>query len=342
MSEPVLRAATRGDDEGMRAVIAAAFPENPKQRAEVTAWQYWDNPFGPTVAWVWEDDGRIVATYTAFPMPAVLDGTPALAGNGVDAAVDPAYQGKRLFAPLAKALYAGAAEAGMEVTICFINNPFAIKGTTRAGWLQVGQLGVWVLGIDDAWLGKRAHVPAAVAGLARRAVWRLGKGEVAERGALPEGLDDLWQRAGAVTTGVVRDQRWWQWRYGDHPDPRYEFFEVRRHGRLTGAATATVREAFGGTFVYLLELLADDAGAARAIGRGAAAYAEEVGAGGVALMGVPGSRLGERAHQAGLVRLPARFDPKPTSFGAVPNDGTTWAHLASLHWSISWGDLDHL
>jgi GNAT superfamily N-acetyltransferase len=342
VSEPFLRAATRADDAGMRAVIAAAFPDNPKQRAEVTAWQYWDNPFGASAAWVYEDDGRIVATYTAFPMPAVLDGTPALAGNGVDAAVDPAYQGRKLFAPLARALYAAAAEAGMAVTICFINNPFAIRGTTRAGWLEVGRLGVWVLGVDDAWLGHRAHVPPAVAGVARRAVWRLGKGPTAERCDLPDGLDDLWRRAGGVTTGVIRDQRWWQWRYGDHPDPRYEYFEVRRPGGLAGASVATVREAFGGTFVYLLELLADDADAARAIGRAAQVYARSIGAAGVAIMGVPGSRLAERARQAGFVHLPARLDPKPTSYGAVPNDGTTWAHLARLRWSISWGDLDHL
>jgi hypothetical protein len=36
------------------------------------------------------------------------------------------------------------------------------------------------------------------------------------------------------------------------------------------------------------------------------------------------------------------MDPKPTSFGAVPNDGATWSHLATLPWSVSWGDLDHL
>jgi predicted N-acetyltransferase YhbS len=348
MADPTLRAATRADDAGMRAVIAASFPDNPKQRAEITAWQYWGNPFGPTAAWVWEDEGRIVATYTSYPMPAVLEGRPAIAGNGVDAAVDPAYQGRRLFEPLARALYAGAADAGMAVTMCFINNPLAIRGTTKAGWLDVGRLTVWVLAVDDAWLGRRVHLPAAVAGIGRRAVWRLGRGSSAEIvDGVPAGLDALWSSSGGVTTGVVRDQAWWDWRYGGHPDRPYRFLEVRRGSggsvrSLAGAAVAITREAFGGRFVYLLELLAADDDVGAALGRAAAAHARAEGAAGVALMGLARSRVAQRAVEAGFRRLPARMDPKPTSFGAVPNDGHTWAHLATLPWSVSWGDLDHL
>lgn len=343
MSDPLLRAATEADDAGMRAVIAAAFPDNPKRRPEITAWQYWANPFGRTVAQVWEDDGEIVATYTAFPMPALLGGRPTLVGNGVDAAVAPSHQGRRLMTPMSAALYASAAEADMAVTLCFINNPLAIRGTTRAGWLQVGRLTVWVLAVDDDFLGHKAHLPAAVAGIGRRAVWRLGQGPVADETAdPPAGLTQLWADAGGVGTGVVRDQAWWQWRYGDHPDRPYRYFEVRRNQTLVGAAVATEREAFGATFVYLLELVAADAAAAKAIARAAAAHARSVGAAGVALMGLPDTRLAARAHDAGFRRVPTRMDPKPTSFGAVPNDGTTWAHLASLPWSVSWGDLDHL
>ena len=339
----ILREATEADDAGMRGVIAAAFPDNPKRRAEITAWQYWGNPFGRTCAWVWDDDGRIVATYTAYPMPAVLGGRPALAGNGVDAAVDPAYQGRRLFEPLARALYAGSAEAGMAVTLCFINNPLAIRGTTKAGWLEVGRLAVWVLAVDDGWLGRRAHLPAVVAGAGRRLVWRQGRGPSADAGDdVPAGVDDLWARSAGVTTGVTRAQAWWDWRYGRQPDQPYRYFSVRREGSRRGAAVAVVREGFGGRFVYLLELLADDEDDARALGRAAASYAASVGAAGVAIMGLPDSRLADRARQAGFRRLPARMDPKPTSFGAVPNDGTTWAHLQSLPWSVSWGDLDHL
>lgn len=332
-----LRAATEDDDAAIRGVIASAFPDNPKQRAEITAWQYWANPFGRTCVWVWDDDGRLAATYANFPMPALLAGEHRLAGNGVDAAVDPAYQGQGLFQPLARALYEGSRAHDIAVTLCFINNPLAIRGTTKAGWLEVGRLGVWVLPVDDAWLAHRIHAPKVVAHLVRAAGWRLPKGPEADRDtAVPTHIDELWNLAGGVTTGVVRAQAWWDWRYGGHPDRPYTFFSTPH-----GAAVATVKEAFGGKFVYLLELLAEDGIAARALARAARTYAQSIGATGVALLGLPHTRIAARARAAGFRQVPARMDPKPTSFGAVPND-PAYAHLASLAWSVSWGDLDHL
>src|SRR5579864_8368536 len=106
MGELVARRATEDDDASIRTVIAAAFPGNPKARAEITAWQYWGNPFGRTQASVWEDGGRVVASFAAFAMPAVLHGREGTIGNGVDLAVDPAYRGRHLSTGLAEAVYA--------------------------------------------------------------------------------------------------------------------------------------------------------------------------------------------------------------------------------------------
>jgi predicted N-acetyltransferase YhbS len=342
VSEPILRAATAEDDEGIRATIRDTFPDNPKQQAEITAWQYWSNPFGRTCVWVWEDDGKIVATYANFPMPAVFGGRPGLAGNGVDAAVDPAYQGRKLFAPLASALYADSRRHGIEATMCFINNPFAIKGTTRAGWLSVGTLGVWVLPVDDAWLSGRLHVPFSGAVARRASTWRLRGGASAEvSSTVPRGVTDLWSDAGGVTTGVMRDQAWWDWRYGEHPAHPYTFFSVTSSSGLEAAGVALVRSAFGATFVYLLELVARSASSAQMVMRAARSFCISSGAVGVGVMALPGSRLAFLAGASGMRRVPQRFDPKPTSFGAVPNEPSL-ANLQSLSWSVSWGDLDHL
>ncbi|MHB8466506.1 MAG: GNAT family N-acetyltransferase [Acidimicrobiales bacterium] len=337
-----LRAATEDDDEAIRGVIAAAFPDNPKRRADITAWQYWSNPFGSTCVWVWDDDGAVAATYANFPMPAVFAGEPRLAGNGVDAAVDPAYQGRGLFEPLARALYADSRTHGMVMTLCFINNPLAIRGTTKAGWLEVGRLGVWVLPVDDAWLARRTHLPTPVARVARRMLTRSPRADGADIGdAVPSGIDRLWADAGGVTTGVVRGQAWWDWRYGAHPDHPYTFLSARRGDRLRGAAVATTRDAFGGRFVYLLELIAEDDIAAAAVAAAASEHARSIGAAGVAVLALPDTRIAARARGAGFRRVPQRLEPKPTSFGVVPND-PAYAHLQSQRWSVSWGDLDHV
>ena len=213
-----------------------------------------------------------------------------------------------------------------------------MKATGRAGWREVAKLGIWVLAVDDRFLASRLHVPTRAAGLVRRVAWRPGRGAEADRSTVvPSGIDPLWARSGAVTTGVAHTQAWWDWRFGGHPDHPYTYLSVEAGGQLHAAAVAAIREAFGGRFVYLLDLVADTPGDARAVARSAAAMALSAQAVGVALLAIPGSRLAARATEAGFRRVPARLDPKPTSFGAAAHTDPM-----PLSWSISWCDLDNV
>jgi GNAT superfamily N-acetyltransferase len=343
----VLRAAGPEEDAGIRAVIGEAFPDNPKRRAEITRWQYWDNPFGSTRAWVWDDGGRIVATYIGYPLPVLLAGRPSTAAIGVDAAVLPSHQGRGLFVPLSRALYDDCGAHGMPVTICY-PNANSTAGISKAGWRPVARLRTHVLALDDAWLAERFSVPRPVARLARAGAFRVrpaGELVAQEVAGPPEDLDALWaQVAPTVTYGVVRDGAWWRWRYAAHPDAPYRCYEVRRGGVLVGAAVTLAREAFGGTFLHVLELLTVEVEAARALTRAIAAGAG--GAVGAALVAVPGSGLDRLAPRAGFRRLPQRLEPKPLMFGAVPNAGVPAGSAvpdpAAVPWSVAWGDLDHL
>lgn len=344
MSEPVLRASGRDEDAGIREVIAQAFPDNPKSRADVVAWQYWENPFGSTRTWVWEEGGRIVAHYTGYPVPAVLGGRPAVMAVGVDAAVAPGYQGRGLFKPLSRALYEDCARHGMAAVMCFPNQS-SIRGITAAGWVPVGRLRTHVLALDDVWLARRLHAPVALAGVARSLAFGRRPAPPAHRGeevpGPPDGLQGLWAQAGARTShGIARGAAWWRWRYGARPDRPYRYFEVRRRGRLEGAAVTTVRDDFGGRFAYVLELLATGPAVAAGLVRALAEGAVADGAAGAALVALPGSSLGHHAGAAGFRRLPVRLEPKALWFGAVPGD----AGLApdEVAWSVAWGDLDHI
>jgi predicted N-acetyltransferase YhbS len=341
-SEPVLRAATPADDEGVAACIGAAFPDNPKSRLDVLQWQYRANPFGPSPTWVWEDDGRIVAHYTAYPVPYLLDGARTRAGFAVDAAVVPSHQGRGLFTPLARALYDDCASKGMPLAVCYASNPIAMRGVAAAGVHWFPRLRTLVLAVDDAWLGRRFHLPTAVAGLVRRAAFRPGSGpDGIEIDGPPDGIGALWERtvaAGGIRNGVDRGGAWWQWRYAASPLGPYRYFELRRGDALAAAAVVSSREDFGGRFGYLLELLADDAAAARAVLRAAAGRL--VGISGLATIAVDRGPLHRIATAAGMRTLPRRLEPKGAWYGCV--DTTERSAPLDGSWHIGWGDLDHL
>ncbi|MCU1352891.1 MAG: hypothetical protein JWM05_2100 [Acidimicrobiales bacterium] len=344
MSEPVLRDAGPDDDEAIAALIGEAFPGNPKSRVDVLRWQYRENPFGETVSRVWDEDGRIVAHYSAFPMPYLLDSRPAVAGNAVDAAVAPSHQGQRLFTPLARALYEGCAAAGMPVAVCYASNPIAMQGVARAGVEWQPRLRTLVLAVDDAWLARRFHLPAALGGLVRRTAFGLRRGPVAEEvRALPDGIDGLWAHVrrdveGGVENGVERGEAWCRWRYEASPIGGYRYVALQRGATLAGLAVVLEREDFGGRFAYLLELQAIDAGAARAVLRGVADFE---GISGIATVAVDGGPLHRLATRAGMRTLPKRLEPKGGAwYGLVATDGER--RTLDIPWHVGWGDMDHL
>jgi hypothetical protein len=332
-----LRRAEEGDDAGIAALIGEAFPGNPKARPDVLRWQYRSNPFGEAPSWVWDDDGRIVGHYTAYPLPYLLDGALARAGNAVDAAIAPSHQGQRLFTPLAAALYEDCAAHGLPVAICYASNPIAMQGVARAGVHWMPRLRTLVLATDDDWLRRRFHLPGA---LVRRAAFHLGHGDAGEVIDVGHLVDDLWRRTverDGIRNGVDRGSAWWRWRYGDAPLGPYRFVVVRRDDRLAGAAVVLERDDFGGRFGYLLELLADDADAARALLRGTTT----AGLSGLVTIAVDRGPLHRLATSAGMRTLPRRLEPKGAWWGFVDTAGRR-TNLVDASWHVGWGDLDHL
>ena len=337
-----VRAAGREDADSIRELLATTFSGNPKSTAEVMDWQYWDNPFGSARPWVAEAEGRIVAHYAGICLPGVLDGRPVTLAMGVDAATDPGWRGLGLFEQLARAVYLDCGQAGMPVTYC-LPNPNSVRGFQKAGGRDVGRARVLVTALDDAWLAARIRIPRPVAGVASRAVFRRPRPREARVvGAPPEGLDLLWQTvAPRWQFGVARDAPWWRWRYTERPDPPYVFAERRRAGRLVAAAAAMVRDDLGGRFLCVLELVAEDAGAAREVVGALTAQAEVLGTVALAGTALPGTWHHRLMRASGMRTLPRRFEPQPMHVGLADNAGTMPAG-ALRGWSLCWGDLDHL
>jgi GNAT superfamily N-acetyltransferase len=336
----VLRRAAREDTGAICALLAEVFPDNPKADPAVLTWQYWDNPYGKTSSWLAEEDGQVLGHYAAFPIPGRLAGQPALLAMGADAATREAARGRGLFTALARAAWQGAAEDGCRAVLT-APNPSSLPGARRAGMVEVADLPAYVRPVDDAWLAERFRLPRAAVAAGRALAFRGRSGGLRgdEVKGPPRGLDALWARSAPFLDWTVSaDEDWWRWRYTRRPGQPYRYFEARRAGALVAAAATTTREAYGGRFLFVLDLLADDGQAAAAAL--APALADPRGAVGAALVALPGSRLAQLARAAGFRRLPRRLEPRPLHFGVVPKDPTL-PPVAGLPWSVSWALLDH-
>ncbi len=356
----VFRPADRSDDAELRRLNAEAFPANPKVRAEVTAWQWWDNPFGETIAHVWESDGRLVGQYVAYRMPATLGGEPGRIAIGVDYAIAPSHRGRGLGKPLLDACFGQATEEGTP--FYSLPNQLSVGGATRSGLSVVAQLEVRVLPLDAGSLAdllrtaERIQQAGPAGRLAASAVGALGRLPIRALVARPrvapglsvevvddppEDVDELWAAvARHHPWGVARHGGWWRWRYAEHPDRPYRLLAVRRGPHLVGLSAVVTRDDLGGRFHCLLELLAVDEAAARAVVatlvEGAVGPAD-----GIACTAVPGSRLSHLARAAGLLRIPPRVLPRPVYFGVVPHPAIV-PDPTAVAWSTAWGDLDHV
>ncbi len=337
----MLRRAGREDTAAICELLGEIFPDNPKADPAILAWQYWDNPYGATSSWVAEEDGTVLAHYAAFPIPGRLAGQAALVAMGADAATRPAARGRGLFTKLAEAAWQGAADEGCRVVLA-APNPNSLRGAVKAGMVEVADLPAFVRPLDDAWLADRFRIPRPAAALGRALAFRgrTGglRGEEVDRP--PRGLDALWARtAPYVPWAVAADAEWWRWRYAERPSSAYRFFEARRAGALVAAAAVTTMEMYGGRFLLVLDLVADDGEAAGAAL--APAFTDPRGAVGTALVALPGSRPATLAVAAGFRRLPRRLEPRPLHFGVVNKD-VRLPDPAGLPWSVSWSLLDHL
>lgn len=343
MTDAILRRGSEADAAGICQLLARTFPDNAKSNEAILRWQYFASPYGDSVIMVMDADGEIVGAYTSIRYPAKVDGELTQVGLGIDAAIDRSHQARGNFGPMASALYSATGEAGMPLTVCYPNQN-SVKGITRVGWQEIGLLRTHLLPLDTEFYAKRSGLPRFAVSIGRRALkLRLPAiGYVVSESREPDAeVDGLWTALEpGVRNGVIRDQRWFQWRYADRPGPSvYRYFAVRRRGELCGVAVTTVREQDGADFVFLLELMATNAAAGRSLVHEIAKSAGPVA--GVILATLPGTSTSDLAKLSGLRLVPQRFEPKQLHFGVVDNLALERDRRAE-RWTLGWGDLDHV
>lgn len=214
-----------GDEEGILATFNAVFGENnPSFQARTRRewdWAFAHNPAGRRI-WVAESEGVIAAQCAALPYRVWLDGRESSFTQGVDSMVHPEHR-KGLRRP---GLYVETAYPFFERFGGYGNDILHYGWPVEPAW-RIGRtfLGYEIVRTQTLHFFEPGPAPRPFP----REVERLARfGPEVER---------LYLRCRAnFGASVIRDARYMNWRFADHPRFRYELLAVRRGGELAGLA----------------------------------------------------------------------------------------------------------
>jgi GNAT superfamily N-acetyltransferase len=277
-------------------------------------WWYERNPVRPGTISLAVEDGRVAGMLAMSYARMRFGGREALAAFAIDGATHPDFRGRGIFQKLELENERLAAEAGADMGVGFTNPMAGPILVGKVGWADVRRLRLWARVLRPLELVRRR---GRVGGLRARPdsarVRRLEQfgpdaAEAASRVAFPD--------------HVVRDEAYLNWRYADSPRG-YRCFGSFRDGQLTGFAVLGHKLYRGISTAYVADLVAPNAGDARALLR---RCVREARGGADAVIALAGPSAAPFAA-AGFVPTPEsiRLIGKPLAGGAaLPADGKQW------------------
>jgi GNAT superfamily N-acetyltransferase len=214
IDEVVVRQATAGDRREILALLERALGWRDDDRhAALFEWKHGQNVFGPSPAWVAEQDGRLVGFRTFLRWEFVRGHVAIRAVRAVDTATDPDQQRHGIFKRLT---LCALAEIRQDAEFVFNTpNDRSRPGYLSMGWTEVGRIPL-------------AARPVAPAGVIRMAGARAPAGLWSAEGAGGEPAAALLESDAAISE-VLRSQplphamatrrsvAYLRWRYGFSP-----------------------------------------------------------------------------------------------------------------------------
>ncbi|CAN5238757.1 hypothetical protein BH18ACT5_BH18ACT5_10110 [soil metagenome] len=279
-----------------------------RRSPELFGWKHVDNPFGPSIMLVAEDDLGIVG-FRAFMRweLATVDGAGIRCVRPVDTATHPRAQRRGIFRTLTMEAVEAARLDGVDL-IFNTPNPRSKAGYLTMGWVEVGRIGVLLRPKTSALIGRRAGVPS----LPGSAPWN--DQETTDRP--PLGLRTL------------RTPEYLGWRFR-HPFASYlvacrpEGLAVLRANRRNGRRELVVADLFGSKAGPVLRQAAYNASADYLIG----------------WFG-PGTPERRQAISAGMLPVPG---VTALTLVARPlRDELAWAGADLGRWDLTLSDLELL
>ncbi len=256
----IIRKYNEGDEKGIVELLGLCFGKlDPlKCLMESWEWRYRQNPEGPGIEIVAEDNGRIVGHYGIIPSRFHLEGKDILLGHASDLAVHPQYRRRGLFLALFKEVDAFLREDTAFVGIVGFPNRITYRAYfQKLGWRPLGSIPLF-FSARFPFLFKVLRVTRD------RAIRTQDKGILPSRISfrdfhleLLEGLQGLQGQENTSFKGFMRarTKEYLQWRYMGLPDLGYTVYGVWKGGCIQGMVVLRPFEYRGVVVVALMDVV---------------------------------------------------------------------------------------
>lgn len=249
-----IRRATGDDLAALIEVGAAALGWAPGEpHADLFRWKHLANPFGESLIWIAEADGRVGGFRAMMRWELVgSEGQTVTAVRAVDTATHPDFQRRGIFSTLTMRAVEEMAEQGVDIVFNTPNSQ-SRPGYLKMGWIDVGRLRV-------------AARPTSLGSLARVARARSAAHKWSEPSSV--GIDAVQALAGDGVGELIESRpqgtgmstplsvEYLRWRYGFEPlhyrvwapdgvDEGLVVFRVRRRGKARECTVTTVLAPYG-------------------------------------------------------------------------------------------------
>jgi GNAT superfamily N-acetyltransferase len=243
-----IRAFEAADVRGVYELGLRCFDEQRIMAKEV--WRYVNTPAGVIPGSVAVVNGRIVASYTAWPVTLCMDDERIKGAQVVVVMTDPDYQGQGLFTRLGIDCLNRMSEMGYEVVYGFPNDASYPGHMRRVEWAHIGNAPVLKRLILPGPFDPMPLISPQSWGVARSQTRDI---VIRDEVVTPDTLAGIASRRWLNGIHMQRDYKWFDWRYGADALHIYKMMVVR----TTTEPIAAIVYHREGSRVVIAELLGD-------------------------------------------------------------------------------------